>query len=137
MIWSGAEVGVHVRVVSSVRFQLCGDLRIGANTWIGHQTLIVGGGAEVKIGEQCDIAPRVLIVTGTHLVNYQNSKAAGEGYSLPICISNGCWIGANATILGGTEIGECSIVAAGSVVKGTFPARVLIAGNPARIVKKL
>ena len=60
---------------------------------------------------------------------------AGEGYSLPISIGDGSWICTGATILGGTTIGERSIVAAGAVVKGVFPAGVLIGGVPARVLQ--
>ena len=72
-------------------------------------------------------APRTCIVTGSHKINLiTENKIAGEGYNLPIHIGNGCWICIGATILGGSDIGDCSIVAAGSIVKGTFPKRQLI-----------
>lgn len=50
-------------------------------------------------------------------------------------IGNDCWIGAKATILDGTVIGDHCIVAAGAVVKGVFPDNVIIGGVPARIIK--
>lgn len=54
-----------------------------------------------------------------------------------IRIASNCWIGAKATILDGTSIGEGSVVAAGAVVKGDFPPHVILAGIPARVVKTL
>lgn len=53
----------------------------------------------------------------------------------PVSIKAGAFIGANVTILPGTEIGEDSIVGAGSVIKGEIPDNVVVAGNPARILK--
>lgn len=50
-------------------------------------------------------------------------------------IGNDCWIGAKATILDGTVIGNHCIVAAGAVVKGTYPDNVIIGGVPAKIIK--
>lgn len=50
----------------------------------------------------------------------------------PIVIGEGCFIGANSIILKGTTLGKNVIVGAGSVVCGTFPDNVIIAGNPAR-----
>ena len=54
-----------------------------------------------------------------------------------IIIKNNVWIGNNVTILPGVIIGENSIVAAGSVVKGKFPNNIVLGGNPAVIIKNL
>ena len=54
----------------------------------------------------------------------------------PIVIGEGCFIGANSIILKGTTLGKNVIVGAGSVVCGSFPDNVIIAGNPAKIVKE-
>ena len=54
----------------------------------------------------------------------------------PVIISNNVWIGMNATILKGVTIGENSVVAAGSVVTKSVPPNVVVAGNPAVVVKK-
>ncbi len=54
----------------------------------------------------------------------------------PIVIGEGCFIGANSIILKGTTLGKNVVVGAGSVVCGSFPDNVIIAGNPARVVKE-
>jgi acetyltransferase-like isoleucine patch superfamily enzyme len=133
--WAGAVIGENVRIVSSARIYTTGCICIGDNTWIGHDVLIIGGNALVKIGANCDIAPRVAFITGTHKINPLGPHVAGEGYSLPIIVGNGSWIGAGALMLGGATIGERSIVAAGAVVKGVFSNSVLIGGTPAHIIK--
>jgi acetyltransferase-like isoleucine patch superfamily enzyme len=130
-------VSKYVRCVSSATFWLTGSLSIGEGTWIGHEVIIVGGDAPISIGANCDFAPRVSIVTGSHRINSHGPRVAGDGYSLPISIGNGCWIGAGAIILGGTTIGERSIVAAGAVVKGNFPGGSLIGGVPARVIREI
>jgi acetyltransferase-like isoleucine patch superfamily enzyme len=134
---AGAAIGENVRCVSSSSFLLTGPLSIGCNTWVGHEVLIVGGNASISIGANCDIAPRVTLVSGSHQVNPDGPHVAGEGYSLPISIGDGSWICAGATILGGTTIGERSIVAAGAVVKGDFPSGALIGGVPARVLRSI
>ena len=53
----------------------------------------------------------------------------------PIIIDEDCFIGANSIILKGTTLGK-NVVGAGSVVHGTFPDNLIIAGNPAKIVKE-
>lgn len=134
---AGANLGEGVKCVSSARFQLQGDLNIGADTWVGHEVLVVGGGASVSIGKNCDLAPRVSVATGTHRIDPAGSRVAGAGYSLPVQIGDGCWIGTGAIILGGTTIGANCIIAAGAVVKGEFPARTLIGGVPARVIRSI
>ena len=56
----------------------------------------------------------------------------------PVTIGNDVWIGANVTILAGVEIGRRTIIAAGAVVKKSFPdGHVVIGGVPARVLKTL
>lgn len=137
LCWAGAALGDNVRIVSSAVFSLTGALEIGEDTWVGHRVLVVGGDARVSVGNYCDIAPAVTLVTGSHNILDNGLRVAGQGYSLPITIGNGCWVCAGAVILGGTSIGEKSVVAAGAVVKGDFPPRSLIGGVPARVLRTL
>ena len=134
--WCGAQVGENVRVSSSARFLSNGPLRVGDGTWIGHQVLITGGDAPVVIGANVDIAPRTLIVTGTHLPEPGTRKAAGAGVSLPVHIEDGAWIGAGATILGGAVVGASSIVAASALVRGKLAPGGVFGGVPARALDK-
>ncbi|WP_224081023.1 acyltransferase [Cupriavidus laharis] len=135
--WCGAELGTNVSITSSVRFHLTGRLVIGKDTWIGHQVLIVGGNADVIIGERVDIAPRVSLVTGSHEMFTTEGKAAGQGYSAPIRIESGAWLGASSTVIAGTgiTIGECAMVAAGSLVNRDIPPRSVVGGVPAKLLR--
>ena len=56
--------------------------------------------------------------------------------TVPVIIADNVWIGMNAVILKGVNIGENSVVAAGAVVTKSVPANVVVAGNPAAIIKK-
>lgn len=132
--FAGVDISPDARIVSSVQIWTSGLVSIGADTFIGHETMIVGGGAAVQIGDRCDIAPRVLFVTGTHL-DGNLERAAGPGISLPIEVGDGAWIGAGSTILGGVKIGDGAIVGAGSLVNSNVAAQTVVAGIPCRFIK--
>ena len=126
------------KVCFNSRTSLYGNhIEISDFTWIGIGcTFISNIKGSIIIGKNVDIGPSVLFVTGSHHLG-QSERRAGNGISLPINIGDGCWIGANSTILGGASIGEGCIVAAGSVVvSGSYPANILLAGVPAVIKKQ-
>lgn len=135
LAWCGAQVQQNVRITSSVRVLTSGSLSIGEWTFIGHDTLIVGGNADITIGEKVDIGPRVTIVTGSHELFTSYDRAAGPGYSSPVVIEDGVWVGAGSTILGGVTVGRRSMIAAGSVVTTDVSPGVLVGGVPARVIR--
>lgn len=133
---AGARLGREVRVVSGARFRISGPLSVGDGTWLGEDLLVVGGDAEVSIGGRCDIGPRVTLVTGSHVLWQNEDRAAGDGFSAPIMIGDGVWIGAGATILGGVSVGDRAMIAAGALVASDVEPDTLVAGVPARLVKR-
>jgi acetyltransferase-like isoleucine patch superfamily enzyme len=122
-----------------------GFIEIGDNTMM-NGTCIVSY-KNIKIGKNCQIASSTLITdTDFHPIDSRTRRNQVEGISFSfdmvkkeeIKIGDNVWIGWNSTILKGVEIGENSVVAAGSVVlKGKYPNNSLIAGNPAKVVKVL
>lgn len=114
-----------------------GRIIIGTETWVGPRCrFYTGDNGDVLIGSNCDIAPEVVFVTGSHEIG-SAKRRAGKGYCLPIVVEDGCWIGARVMILGGVTVGRGSIVAAGSVVTKSIPANSLVAGIPAKDKKCL
>lgn len=90
--------------------------------------------AMIKIGRGVFIAPNVGIITANHNPNKLDEHMPGS----PVIIADDCWIGMNAVILPGVSLGAATIVGAGAVVTKSFPdGKVVLAGNPARIVKTL
>ena len=92
----------------------------------------------IEIGENSTLAYGVSIITGADPNGPKNklSKIYPPLHA-PVVIGNDCWIGANAIILPGVTIGDCVMVAAGSVVNKDIPSNVLVAGSPAVIKKHL
>ena len=95
----------------------------------------------ITIGEQTTISAGVFILVHDYSVGtaIRSIRPITPG-DMPrilseVKIGNNCFIGARTIILPGTTIGDNTIIGAGSVVKGNIPAGVIVAGNPARIIK--
>ena len=123
-------------MVSSVQVLLGGPLEVGSDTFVGHQTLLIGGASRITIGNCCDISSRVTIATGSHKIDPVGPHSAGEGFSEDVVIEDGCWIGLGVTILGGVTIGRKAIVGAGSVVTKSIPANTIACGVPCKVIKR-
>lgn len=132
--WCGAELGLNVRIYSSVRFLGTGRLYIGDDVHIGANGYISPvNGAVIRIGSHVDIGPSVMILTGSHKITPDGEHIGGDGISQSVCIGDGCWIGARAIILPGVKLPPKTVVAAGAVVTASPKNEsMLIAGVPAK-----
>ncbi len=92
--------------------------------------------APVKIGSRVLFGPNVQIYTATHPLNHRE-RAAGLESGQPITIGDDVWIGGSAIINPGVEIGDHTVIGAGSVVTKNIPAGVFAAGNPCKIIRQL
>ena len=128
----GARVGAGVVVRGNVNVTFPWRLTIGDYVWLGEEVLILSL-APVTIESNVCISQRAFLCTGSH-------DFRSPGFSLvtkPITVRSGSWIAAQTFIGPGVEIGAGSMVAAGGVVTENVPARVLVRGNPAQVVKQL
>lgn len=114
-----------------------GGLSIGEECFVGDETLI-DLYDDVILEDQVTLAQRVTILTHMN-VGYRNHplQKAFPKMSQPTVIKKGSVVGASSTILPGVTIGERSFVAAGSVVTKNVPADTLVAGVPAKIIRKI
>lgn len=91
----------------------------------------------ITIGNNCVLASGIHIMDSNgHQVSSMN-RTVGRDTPIPIMIGNNVWVGVNSIILKGTIIGDNCVIAAGSVVKGTFQENSIIAGNPAMVVNQI
>jgi acetyltransferase-like isoleucine patch superfamily enzyme len=159
----GGNVGIKSSAILTTlergRIIFEGQNYIGRNVEIGtDKTIFLGYGStiqdrsiilgEVEIGKFCLIAPHVFIDSHTHNYSYRpefyirdqdEMRKKDEPYgndSTKITIEDDCWIAMNAMILPGATIGRGSVICGHSVVTGNVPPFSVVAGQPARIIKR-
>lgn len=118
-------------------------VKMGRNTYgnLGFRIVSDDYKTRVFIGDNVSIAPNVVLITCS---SANNGKKINE---IPyvknhlwkedkIVIANDVWIGANVTILPGVHVGECSVIGAGSVVTKNVEPYTIVAGSPAKILRR-
>jgi galactoside O-acetyltransferase len=115
----------------------CGltNVHVGKNVVINFNCIFVDDG-EIFIGDDCMIGPGCNLATSIHPISPRLRRHKLQ-YNKPIHIGNNVWFGAGVTVLPGITIGDNSIVGAGSVVTKDVPANVIVAGNPARLIRAI
>jgi acetyltransferase-like isoleucine patch superfamily enzyme len=100
--------------------------------------LIIGAVQQVDIADDVMFAFNVTLLDNLHGFDHVNEayKYQPIGRIAPVGIGRGCWVGQNAVILPGVEIGEMSIIGANSVVTHSVPPRSIAVGAPARVIKQ-
>jgi acetyltransferase-like isoleucine patch superfamily enzyme len=108
------------------------EIRIGAGSYLNGTRM--GCAERITVGKNCILAD--CRITDTHFHSLYPGRRSDPSLVgvRPVEIGDDCWVAADAFLLPGTRIRRGSTVAAGSVVMGRFPERVVIAGNPARVI---
>ena len=122
-LWAGANLRSKKITIGSEVFINVGFYHDGYDT--------------LQIEDHVRIGPYVRVITATHEIGPSRQRGMVEVVGKPVCIKDGCWIGAGVTILPGVTIAQGCVVAANSVVfEGTEPDG-MYAGSPARRVREL
>jgi len=117
-------------------FQGNNNVKFGEKVSMGNLTITLNSGS-LTIGNNCMISFFVNILTDGHAVIDNNTKELLNGETADIKIGNHVWLGLNTTLLKNAKIPDNSIVASSAVVtKPFYEENVVIAGNPAKIVKR-
>ena len=146
------KLGEGVKIYDFVNLYGC---EIGDNTKIGTFVEVQKG---AKIGRNCKISSHTFICEGvtieddvfiSHNVTFINDmypRATVEGGGLqtekdwvciPTLVKKGASVGSSVTLLCGVTVGERAIIGAGSVVTKDVPPDTIVAGNPARVLRKI
>ena len=131
----GCEIGDHSKVGTFVEIQK--NAKVGRNCKVSSHTFICEGVTledDVFIGHNVtfinDIYPRAT-------AGDSQLQTEDDWECIPTLIKRGASIGSSATLLCGVTVGEKAIVGAGSVVTKDVPANVIVAGNPAKVLRKI
>ena len=112
------------------------EMIIGDNVWIGQACFFHSAGG-IKIGKNVGIGPGVKILTSAHRLDQLDKPILhSEIITKPVIIDDDCDIGSGAIILAGVHIGHGAQVGAGAVVTSNVPAFAIVAGVPAKVLRK-
>lgn len=150
---------LHVFLANSMKRSLVKRIRyVGKDVKLGDHTIIQNpekviiedytqisdftvllAGNNICIGKNCRISTCCMITSVSHKIASRNRISDDEvsNVTMNITISDNVWIGANCVVLPGTYIGNNSIIAAGSIVKGHVPDDEIWAGSPATFKSKI
>jgi maltose O-acetyltransferase len=129
---AGIKISYGARVEAYVDFTY-GKIVLGEHCFINRGCHLEGKGG-ITLGRKVHLAHRVCVVTSTHLRGDPECRAGAPVFQ-NVAIGDGCWIGANATVLPGVTIGSGVCVGAGAVVNKSLDANAIYAGVPARLIQ--
>lgn len=120
-----------VNYLTPIQIDFPTQIEFGNHIFFNHHLTLMSIGG-IKFGDHVQVGPNVTIVTDNHdLANHDILKCRS------VIIHDDVWIGANALILPGVEIGQGAIIAGGAVVTKDVPARSVVAGTPAKVIRQL
>ena len=125
------NIGEGSRVMPPVTVVRGRSVKIGKNVIVMNNALFMGAGG-ITIEDNVQVAANVQLISNNHDL-YDRMVLTCK----PVLLKRGCWIGAGSTILPGVTVGENAVVGAGSVVTKDVEDNTVVAGNPARLIKRI
>lgn len=127
------HIGKNTNIEKGAIFN--GQVVLGDFSGIGVNCEVNG---PVTIGECVNMGPEVVVYTQNHAFERTDIPMQQQGYSeiKPVTIGNDVWIGRRVIILPGVNIGDGCIIGAGAIVTKNFEPYSVVAGNPAKVIKK-
>jgi acetyltransferase-like isoleucine patch superfamily enzyme len=134
-------LGINGEVKWSVHYTSCvtnaNRIQVGATV---KRSFAMSGGCYIQGGNGIQIGDGTIFAAGVKIISANHDVESTERVwqeSDPIVIGRNCWIGANAVILPGVQLGDRVVVGAGAVVTRSFPSDLVIAGVPAEVLRRL
>ncbi|MFN7131768.1 MAG: sugar O-acetyltransferase [Myxococcales bacterium] len=128
-------IGPNAEIEPTFACDYGSNIRVGARFFANFGCVILDP-APVDIGDDVFLAPNVQLYTATHPLDAA-TRVSGVELARPLRIGSRVWLGGGAIVLPGVTIGDDAVIGAGAVVTRDVPEGVLVAGNPARVVRRL
>jgi maltose O-acetyltransferase len=125
------HVGEGVLVRPPFHCDYGAQISIGAGTFVNFDCVFIDV-MPIRIGENCQIATKVQLLTATHPIE-PGPRREGWESGEPITIGDNVWLGGGVIVCPGVTIGDDTVVGAGAVVTSDLPAGVVAVGVPARV----
>lgn len=129
------EIGDKFTVHSPFHCDFGFNIHVGQN-FVANFNLTILDEAEVIIGNNVFIGPNCTLCTVIHAFD-ADQRNSGIMQAKPIIIEDNVWIAANVVILPGVTVGRGAIIGAGSVVTKNVNPETIVAGNPAKFIRKI
>ena len=131
-----AEVGEGCYIESPLHANWGGKhVHFGCNVYANFGLTLVDD-THIYVGDRTKLGPGVIIATAGHPILPELRQKAMQ-YNMPVRIGSNCWLGAGVIVLPGVNIGDNTVVGAGSVVTKDLPANVVAVGNPCRVLRQI
>lgn len=132
--WFGTT-GENIYIEPHLACDYGSNIHVGENFYANFNCTFLDV-CEIRIGDNAMLGPNVQLLTPLHPLDAKE-RISGLEYGAPITIGDNVWIGGGAIVLPGVTLGDNVVVGAGSVVTKSFGDNVVLAGNPANIIKHL
>ena len=129
------STGSQLYVEPTFRCDYGYNIHVGDNFYANFDCVFLDV-CEIRIGDNCFIAPGVHIYTATHPLHAEE-RISGAEYGIPVTIGDNVWIGGRAVINPGVHVGNNVVIASGAVVTKDVPDNVVVGGNPAKVIKAI
>ena len=129
------EIGEGVVIRPPFYCDYGSQISIGAGTFVNFGCVMLDA-APIRIGEACQLATKVQLLTATHPIEPEPRREGWES-AAPIAIGDNVWLGGGAIVCPGVTVGDDTVVGAGAVVTSDLPAGVVAVGVPTRVTREI
>lgn len=115
-----------------------GRIVIGEGVFLNRGVMVAATGL-VEIGDHCMLANGCFVTDGNHRFDDADKPVTWQGFTSkgPTRLADNVWLGANVVVTSGVTIGSRAVVGANSVVTEDVPAGTIVAGSPAKVIRRI